>query len=68
MTFTIGNIKGSVYCYVGDLGIMSGWDKTHLTGCIGEIIGLHRRLTNDEILYIDEYLMRKWGITDTIIS
>ena len=68
MTFMTGNIKGSNYCYVGDLGIMSGWNKTHLTGCIGEIIGFHRRLTDDEILYIHEYLMRKWGITDTIIS
>ena len=39
LTFTTGNSKGSDYCYVGDLGIMSGWNKTHLTGCIGEIIG-----------------------------
>ena len=39
ITFTTGNIKGSDYCYIGDLGIMSGLDKTHLTGCIGEIIG-----------------------------
>ena len=68
MTFMMGNIKGSDYCYVGDLGIMCGWNKTHLTGCIGEIIGFHRRLTDEEILYIHEYLMKKWEITDTIIS
>ena len=37
---TTGNIKGSDYCYIGDLGIMSGLKKTHLTGCFrGEIIG-----------------------------
>ena len=30
MTFMMGNIKGSDYCYVGDLGIMSDWNKTHL--------------------------------------
>ena len=61
ITFTTGNIKGS------DRKI-PGWNKTHLTSCIGEIIGFHKRLTDDEILYIHEYLMRKWGITDTIIS
>ena len=27
MTFTTGNIKGSDYCYVGDLGMMSGSKK-----------------------------------------
>ena len=64
MTFTTENIKGFDYCYVGDLGIMSGWNKTPLTGCIGEITGYHMRLTDEEILYIHEYLMKKWGITD----
>ena len=68
MTFTTGSIKGSDYCYVGDLGIMSGSKKTHLTGCIGEIIGFHRRLKDEEILYIRKYPMRKLGITDSIIS
>ena len=67
MTFMTGNIEGFDYCYVGDLGIMSGSKKTHLTGCIGEIIGFHRRLKDEEILYIHEDLMRKWGITDAII-
>ena len=52
---------------IGDLGIMSGLDKAQLTGCIGEIIDFYRSLMDDEILYIHECLMRKWGITDTII-
>ena len=30
MTFTTGNIKGSDYCYIGDLGIMSGSKKNTL--------------------------------------
>ena len=60
----MGNIKGSDYCYVGDLGIMPGLDKTHLAGCIGEIIGFHRRLMDEEILYmIHKYLMKKWEIS-----
>ena len=49
MTFTTGNIKGSDYCYVGDLSKITGWNETHLTGCIGEIIGFHRRLMDEEI-------------------
>ena len=64
MTFTTGNINGSDYCYIGDLGSMSGLEKTHLTGCIGEIIGFHRRLKDEEILFIHEYLMKKWEITE----
>ena len=80
-TFTTGNVKGSDHCYigdfwrmpdrkkyVGDFGIMSGWSETHLTGCIGEIIGFHRSLTDKETSYIQQYLMTKWGITDTIIN
>ena len=39
-----------------------------LTGCIGEIIGFHRSLKDQEILYIHKYLIRKWGIADTIVS
>ena len=60
ITFTMGNIKGSNHCLIGDLGTIPAWSKTHLTGCIGEIIGFHRSLTDDKILYIHEYLMRKW--------
>ena len=66
--FTTGNIEGSSHCYIGDLGKIPGWHKKQLTGCIGEIIGFCRRLKDEEILYIHEYLMKKWGITDTIIS
>ena len=61
VTFTTGNIKGSDHCYIGDLGKIPGWSKTHLTGCVGEIIGFHRILKDDEI---HEYLMKKWGIKD----
>ena len=42
--FTTGNIKGSNHCYIGDLGKIPGWSKTHLTGCIGKIIGFHNSL------------------------
>ena len=27
VTFTTGNVKGSDYCYVGDLRIIPGWEK-----------------------------------------
>ena len=64
ITFTTGNIKGSDHCYIGDLGKIPDWSKTHLTGCIGKILGLH----SDEILCIHKYLIKKWGITDTIID
>ena len=67
ITFTTGNIKGSDHCYIRDLGKIPGWHKTHLTGCIGETIGSHSTLKDEEILYIQKYLMKKWGITDTII-
>ena len=59
MTFNTGNIKGSHHCIIGDLGTALG--KSHLTGCIGEIIGFYRSLTDDKV---HEYLMKKWGITD----
>ena len=62
----MGDVKGSNHdhCFMGDLGKIPGWSKTHLTGCIGEIIGFHSSLTNDKILYIHKYLMKKWGIKD----
>ena len=62
MTFNTGNVKGSDYCIIGDLG--STLVKSHLMGCIGEIIGFYRSLTDDKILYIHENFMKKWGITD----
>ena len=60
ITFTTGNIKGSNHCYIGDLGKIPGWSNTHLTGCIGEIIGFQRILTDKETSYIRQYLMTKW--------
>ena len=62
MTFNTGNVKGSDHCIIGDLSTTLG--KLHLTGCIGEIIGFYRSLRDNKILYIHEYLMKKWGITD----
>ena len=61
------DVKGSDHCYIGNYGTTYGCNKTHLTGCTGEIIGFHRTLNDQQILYIHEYLMRKWGITDTIV-
>ena len=52
ITFTTGNIKGCNHCYIGDLGKIQGWSNTHLTGCIGEIIGFQRILMDEETLYI----------------
>ena len=39
-------------------------DDSHLIGCIGEIIGFYRSLTDEETSHIHNYLMKKWGITD----
>ena len=62
MTFNTGNSKGSDHCFIGDLGIMMG--NTYLTGCIGEIIGFYRSLTDAETSHIHKYLMTMWGIKD----
>ena len=59
ITFNTGNVKGSDHCFIGDLGIMP--TNTYLTGCIGEIIGFCRSLTDKETSYIHKYLMKKWG-------
>ena len=56
---TTGNIK-SDHCYIGELGKIPGWSKTHLTGCIGDIIGFYRSLMDEETSYIHQYLMTKW--------
>ena len=58
MTFNTGNAKGSDHCLISDLGKMRG--NTYLTGCIGEIIGFYRSLTDMETLYIHQYLIKKW--------
>ena len=62
ITFNTGNTKGTDHCIIGN--IHSPSDNTHLIGCIGEIIGFYRSLTDIETLYIHKYLMTKWGITD----
>ena len=58
ITFNTGNVKGSDHCFIGDVGIMPS--NTYLTGCIGEIIGFHRSLTDTETSNIHKYLMKKW--------
>ena len=68
ISFPTGNVKGSDSCYIGNLGKIPGLHKTHLTGSIGEIVAFHKTLKNQETLCIHEYLMKKWGITDTIVS
>ena len=62
MTFNTGNTNGTDHCIIGNIGTSS--DNSHLIGCIGEIIGFYRRLTDTETSYIHQYLMRKWVITD----
>ena len=61
MTFNTGNTKGTDYCIIGNIGTPSD-NNSHLIGCIGEIIGFYRCLTDTETSYIHQYLMRKWGI------
>ena len=61
MTFNTGNAKGTDHCIIGDLG--TKYIKLYLIGCIGEIIGFYRSLTDKETLYIHKYLMKKWGDT-----
>ena len=62
ITFNTGNVKGSDHCFIGDLGILP--TNTYLIGCIGEIIGFYRSLTDKETSYIHKYLMKNWGVID----
>ena len=62
MTFNTGNAKGTDHCIIGDLG--PKFVKSHLIGCIGEIIGFYRSLTDKETSHIHQYLMKKWGVID----
>ena len=64
MAFSLGDPKGSDYSFIGDLGRLNDSYKTYLLGCIGEIIGFHRSLTDTEISDIHKYLIKKWGIMD----
>ena len=61
MAFYTSNAKGTDHCIIGDIG--KTIIKSHLIGCIGEIIGFYRSLTDKETLYIHKYLMKKWGDT-----
>ena len=61
-TFSSGDAKGSDYSFIGDVGRLNGSYNTYLSGCIGEIIGFHRSLTDTETSHIHKYLMKKWGI------
>ena len=64
MTFNISNAKGYDHSIIGDIG--TTYVKSHL-GCIGEIIGFYKSLTDKETSYIHQYLMKKWGaIADPI--
>ena len=60
MTFDSGNAKGADHCIIGNIGKTTG--KSHLIGCIGEIIGFYRSLTDEETSHIHKYLIKKWGI------
>ena len=57
VTFDTGNAKGTDHCIIGDIGKTNL--KTHLIGCIGEIIGFYRSLTDKETSHIHKYLMKK---------
>ena len=61
MNFNTGNTKGTDHCIIGDLNASSG--NSHLIGCIGEIIGFYRSLTDEETSHIHKYLTKKWGDT-----
>ena len=52
ITFTSGDAKGSDYSFIGNLGRLNDSYNTYLSGCIGEIIGFHRSLTDTETSYI----------------
>ena len=62
ITFNTSNNKGTDDCIIGNIG--TPLDNSHLIGCIGEIIGFYRSLTDEETSYIHKYLMKKWGITE----
>ena len=65
ITFTTGNVKGSYHCYIENF-LYNVWFKKYT--CIGEIIAFYKTLNDQETSYIQECLMKKWGITDTIVS
>ena len=68
MTFSSGDAKGSDYSFIGDLGRLNGSYKTYLSGCISEIIAIHNSLMDEKTSHIHQYLMKEWGIADTVID
>ena len=62
INFYTGNTKGTNHCIIGNIDTSSG--NSHLIGCIGEIIGSYRSLTDKETSYIHKYLMKKWDVID----
>ena len=44
---------------------MPSLNKTHIIGCVGEIIGFDRTLSDQQTSHIHAYLIKKWGITNT---
>ena len=62
INFNTGNLKGSDHCIIGNIGTPSS--NSLLIGCIGEIIGFYRSLTDKETSYIHKHLMKKWGVID----
>ena len=66
MNFNTGNTKGTDHCIIGNISTPSD-NNSHLIGCIGEIIGFYKSLTDKETSYIHKYLIKKWGdATDPI--
>ena len=53
MTFDTCNPKGTDHCIIGDIGKTTM--KSHLIGCIEEIIGFYRSLTDTETLFIHKH-------------
>ena len=50
------NVKGTNHCIIGDIGKTT--IKSHLIGCIGEIIGFCSSLTDKETSYIHKHLIK----------
>ena len=62
MTFSSENAKSSDYSFIGDIGRLNDSYNTYLSGCIVEIIGFYRSLTDKETSCIHKYLIKGWEI------
>ena len=68
---TCGQLKCpymEIYSFRKVIGLQTVQTLICLTGCIGEIIAFYKTLNDQETSHTQEYLMKKWGITDTIVS